>query len=63
MALPYPKSNLDGMRALSYGFDDTTQTFRTTAAFSGTISVDLDPTTDGVFMMVILAAHELLYNL
>ena len=46
--LPYPKSKLDGMQTLQYGFDEQTQSFRTTASFSGDLTINLDPATDGV---------------
>ena len=62
MALPYPKSNLDAAQVLQYAMDDTTQTLRTTAAFSGTISVDLDPTTDGVFIGDNISGNKLTVN-
>jgi hypothetical protein len=62
MALPYPKSNLDAAQVLQYAMDDATQTLRTTAAFSGTISVDLDPTTDGVFIGDNISGNKLTVN-
>jgi hypothetical protein len=62
MALPYPKSNLDAAQVLQYAMDDATQTLRTTAAFSGTISVDLDPTTDGVFIGDNVSGNKLTVN-
>jgi len=62
MALPYPKSNLDAAQVLQFVMDDTTQTLRTTAAFSGTISVDLDPTTDGVFIGDNISGNKLTVN-
>lgn len=61
-ALPYPKSNLDAAQVLQYAFSDDTQTLRTTAAFSGTISVDLDPTTDGVFIGDNISGNKLTVN-
>lgn len=38
----------DANQTLRYAFDDATNSFRTTATFAGTISVELDATTDSV---------------
>jgi len=45
MSIPTQK---DADQTLRYAFDDATNSFRTTASFSGSISVDLDQTTASV---------------
>lgn len=48
MPLPYPLSGLDGMQTLRAAFDENSGRFRTDSSFSGSISVNLDATTDSV---------------
>lgn len=46
--LPYPKSALDANQVLQYAFSDDDQALRTTATFSGSVSVNLTAANDSI---------------
>lgn len=48
--MPAPYTNLDFQQVIKQSFDEAQDRLRVDAAFSGTITVHLDPSTDGVFI-------------
>lgn len=48
--LPFPKSTLDANQVLQFAFDEESGKLRTDASFSGGLTINLDPSTDGMYI-------------